>query len=124
MGQNKAVLVVDDDQDFRELLAEQLRLEGWTAFVAASAEDAVGLARTTAIDFVVTDVLLPRGTGMALEQTFKADPVLADVSFVFMSGWAPHLEQVGRDRALSKPFDIADLCALLAQPGFKSRVRT
>ena len=113
MGPSKAVLIVDDDQDFGELLAEQLRLEGWTVFVALRAQDAVSTARRMRVDVVLTDVVLPPGTGMALEQTFKADPLLAAVPFVFMSGWAPHLEAVGRDRAVLKPFEISDLCGVL-----------
>ena len=118
MGQGKTVLIVEDHQDLRELLAETLRLEGWATIIAADAEDAVRLAKmattTATIHVVLTDVLLPPTSGVALERTFKADPVLAHIPFVFMSGFEPHLHEVGRERSLLKPFETTELCALLA----------
>jgi len=119
MGQGKTVLIVEDHPDLRELLAETLRLEGWATIIAAGVEDAIRVARaatqtTTPIHVVLTDVLLPPTSGAALERTFKADPVLAHIPFVFMSGFEPHLHEVGRERSLLKPFETTELCALLA----------
>jgi len=110
----KTVLIVEDHPDLRELISDTLRLEGWATVVAGGAEDAVRVARSVSVNVVLTDVLLPRTSGVALEQSFKADPVLAHIPFVFMSGFEPHLEQVGRERSLLKPFATTELCAMLA----------
>ncbi len=109
----KTVLVVEDHADLRELISETLRLEGWSTVVASGADDAVRLARSVTVSVVLTDVLLPPTSGVALERSFKADPVLAHIPFVFMSGFEAHLDEVGRERSLLKPFETTELCELL-----------
>ena len=81
---NTTVLVVEGYRDCRELLAETLRLEGWAAFTAANAEEAVCVARSVTLHVVLTDVVLPRTSGLAVEQSLKADPALSHIPFIFM----------------------------------------
>ena len=114
MGGPKTVLIVEDHPDVRELLAETLRVEGWTTFTADSTENAIQVAKSVKVHVVLTDILLPPSSGVALEKRFKADPTLAHIPFVFMSGFAPHLDEVGPERSLLKPFETADLCEILA----------
>jgi DNA-binding response OmpR family regulator len=114
MSSHATVLIVDDDSDFGELLAESLRFEGWTALLAAGFDEALRVARSAAIDVVLADVLLAGGSGTALEDAFRAESRLADIPFVFMTGGTLNLDRGGRERTLLKPFEITDACALLA----------
>ncbi|HXJ22011.1 MAG TPA: response regulator [Polyangia bacterium] len=113
MGPAKTVLIVEDHEDFRELLAETLRLEGWTTVTASDSDDAVRVARTTKVHVVVADIRIPPTSGPALERTFRADPSLTTIPFVFMTGWAPHLDEVGHHRGFLKPFEVSELCKRL-----------
>lgn len=124
MGERKTVLIVEDHEDFREVLSETLRMEGWATVLAKNAEEAIQAAKRAVVHVVLTDVILPSISGIALEQAFYGDPALADIPFVFMTGFAPHLDEVGRHRALMKPFQMTDLCALLRTYANHSRSRT
>jgi CheY-like chemotaxis protein len=110
----KTVLIVEDHEDFRESLAELLRLEGWATLLAASAEQAIEVARAGRVHVVLTDIVLGRTSGTMLERAFRSDPALEHIPFIFMTGSAPHLEQIGRHRGLLKPFPMENLCAMLA----------
>ena len=103
------MLVVEDHDDFRESLLDLLRLEGWTAVGARSADDAVTIARRQPIDIVLTDLILPGTDGLALERLLRSEAAFADIPFVFMSGYAPHRDAAGEERFLLKPFSVEQL---------------
>jgi CheY-like chemotaxis protein len=108
------VLIVEDEEDFRLTLADILRLDGWTAFVAASVDEALELAQRVAIDIVLCDVMLPGKRGPELKRAFASEAALQAIPFVFMTGHTPHAEQLAPAPVLMKPFAIEALAALLA----------
>ena len=57
------VLVVDDDFDFLRTLSDTLTDEGWKVLVGVSASAALRAARSCRVDVVLTDVVMPFGTG-------------------------------------------------------------
>lgn len=63
---NFQILIVDDEPLIRKSLYEILRIEGYTAQMAASAEDALKIIDRGGIDIVVTDMQLPNLTGIEL----------------------------------------------------------
>jgi CheY-like chemotaxis protein len=111
------VLVVEDDDDNRELLAEFLRLEGHVVEAVADAEAALQLASTRSFDAVVADVGLPRMDGLELARLLRSrTPGLAVVA-VSGYGDGPELvEARGRwvDAVVVKPADPARLLAAIA----------
>jgi len=108
------VLIVEDQEDFRLTLAEILRLDGWRAFVAGSVDEALAVAQRGGIDVVLCDVILPSKRGPELQRAFAVDPALVDIPFVFMTGHAPHAEQLAPTPVLLKPFVIDRLVETLA----------
>ena len=78
---SRAVLIVDDEPSTAGLLAEILSLRGYTTSAVGSAEECTRLLETEVIDLVITDVMLPGQSGIALcEQLRLAHPeVLAIV---------------------------------------------
>ena len=68
------VLIVEDQEDFRLTLAEILRLDGWTALVAASVDEALDVAHRGGIDIVLCDVILPRKRGPELQRRSRRTP--------------------------------------------------
>ncbi len=63
---NFRILVVDDEPLIRESLYEILRIEGYNVQMASNAEDALIVLQKDGIDVVVTDLKLPKMSGLDL----------------------------------------------------------
>ena len=86
-GAGQTILVVEDDAEIRSLLSEFLEGLGYRAVTAAEAEEArARLADTPGIDLVLSDVVLPGGTGGA---AFAAEVASAHpgLRLILMSGY-------------------------------------
>jgi len=109
------VLVADDEDDIRALVALAVRKAGCT--VVGSVADgtaALGLARTGLPDLAVLDVSMPGATGLEVCAALRADPATAGIRILLLSAGAS-LEDVaaglaaGADAYLAKPFQISGL---------------
>ncbi len=111
------VLVVDDDDDVREIT--QLSLEavaGWRVRAARSGAHALELLREELPEAVLLDVMMPGMDGPATFRAMQADPALSEVPVVFLTAKM----QVGTPQpwdgldvagVISKPFDPMSLAA-------------
>jgi signal transduction histidine kinase/CheY-like chemotaxis protein len=107
------VLVVDDEEDLRLVLRRMLEQLGWTVLEAATASSAVALAAQVGhLDLLLTDIRLPgmRGPDLAAKLR-RRQP---DLPCIYMSGFN---DAPVDGPLLSKPFDMAELKALLEQLG-------
>jgi PAS domain S-box-containing protein len=108
----RTVLVVEDDEDIAQLIALQLRREGFEVFTTAYGEEAVSLAQTESIDLVTLDMMLPDITGMEVLHQLKADPETADIPVIIVSVLLPEqtgdVEQ-GAVEHITKPFAFEKL---------------
>jgi len=111
------VLIVEDDADLLEMLADALRLEGvGDTFRAHSLEEArQALASGFRPEAVILDLHLPDERGERLLDTLRLDPAYADVRVIALSGdWvALALLRGAVDRALLKPTSIAGVVRAL-----------
>jgi CheY-like chemotaxis protein len=80
------VLLVEDDDDNRELMAEVLATGGCEVLAAASGQDGLRMLSEHSIDVVVTDVGMP-GMG-GLEMARAAKEIAPAVPVVVVTGWA------------------------------------
>lgn len=103
------VLVADDDEAVRSLVARVLRAAGYQVTLAVDGQDALErLAAAPDVAVVVTDLMMPRLTGQALVERLRAQPKLPEV--VVMTGYAPgDLRRLQEVQHLTKPFTPADL---------------
>lgn len=76
------VLVVDDSQEIRELLATALARAGHRALCASNADEALATARNHKIDLALVDIALPGTSGLELTATLKRDRPLLPVIVV------------------------------------------
>ena len=104
----ETVLLVEDDQAVRRLTAELLRRGGYSVLTASGPEDALRLASNgRQIDLLLTDVIMPGGSGRALAETLRGfKPHLA---VLYMSGYTDEViafEDVNEPGVafLQKPF--------------------
>src|SRR5512138_473447 len=102
------VLLVEDDDDNRELMAEVLASSGCEVLSAASGQDGLKALSENAVDVVVTDVGMPGMGGLEMAKAAKA--IAPRVPVVVVTGWAER-EDIARargkdvDAVLIKPVD-------------------
>jgi two-component system cell cycle sensor histidine kinase/response regulator CckA len=110
----RVILIVDDEQDVRDLVREILRTANFTPLTARDGEEALALIRELEgrIDLVLTDVMMPLLDGPTLARRLAADwPALPTL---FMTGYpADTLAALGflplDAPRIEKPFRIRDL---------------
>jgi signal transduction histidine kinase len=113
-GGGERILVVDDEQVVRELLAQMLRREGYEVQVAASASAARALAGPW--DLLLTDVVMPDTDGVSLSRQIDARHVL------FISGYDQEALVTGDAYFLQKPFSRDELTRVVRSLFDGSRV--
>jgi CheY-like chemotaxis protein len=102
------VLLVEDDDDNRELMAEVLASMGWQVVAAASGQEALKALAEGPVDVVVSDVGMPGMGGIELAKAAKA--VAPTVPIVIVTGWAEREDIASArgkhvDAVLIKPVD-------------------
>jgi CheY-like chemotaxis protein len=103
-------LFVEDHDHIREQLAWMLRQEGLDLVVCATGEEAEAEFKRDTFDIVVTDISLPKMSGVDLARRVLADA--PETWIVFATGYpmSDALEQFGPNvRSLTKPFEVEDL---------------
>jgi len=108
------ILVVDDEQPLRDLLADVLELDGHRVIVAGNGREALAIARRDRPDLVVSDVMMPLLNGVRLCQQLKADPSTASVPVILMSSVGRRfVNGSGADAFVKKPFDLDEVEAIV-----------
>lgn len=109
----KTLLVVEDDQEVREVEAEFLCQQGYNVLQAGNASEALRMAAATpTIDLLITDLLMPGADGLELTRRFHA--VHPTTPVLVVSGSWPVLrtlseEALDRLGFLAKPFQFNEL---------------
>jgi CheY-like chemotaxis protein/serine phosphatase RsbU (regulator of sigma subunit) len=112
------ILVVDDSEANRYLLASWLRRDGHAVIEAATGREA--LDRLTGIDLVVLDVRLPDLSGIEVCERIKSDPVTAAIPVLQISAVDIDVSdrarglQLGADAYLAEPLDPEEFLATVA----------
>jgi len=112
------VLIVDDNAELRGFL--NMRLRGsYRVLEANDGEEGLATARAELPDIVVTDVMMPRMTGLELVAALKADPETNFIPILMLSARSGRRDTVagleqGADDYLAKPFDSAELATRVA----------
>jgi signal transduction histidine kinase/DNA-binding response OmpR family regulator len=120
------VLVVDDEEEVRQLLARALRVNGFRVETAGSGTEALEKARLEPPDLLLLDLWLPDMPGWDVMQRLKAIPECAAVPVVVLTAHSgpeevKEGERLGVDGFLAKPVDMTRILdkikTLLAEPG-------
>lgn len=120
------LLVVDDEESVRRVVAELLEAEGYFTESAASAHEALDILRTQPFDLVLTDIKMNGRDGLwLLEQVHRNHP---DASVVLMTGFgqvdtAVRALKHGAEDYLTKPIRIHELSASIERALQSRRLR-
>jgi DNA-binding response OmpR family regulator len=114
MAQRKTLLIVDDDQDLRGAIAEQLREEGFETVEAPTAGDGVRLASECKPDLILLDVDLPDMDGREACRRIRQNGVAAPVIMLTAASGDDDTVQgleAGANDYVTKPYKFAVLLA-------------
>jgi CheY-like chemotaxis protein len=112
-------LLIDDDQDFREVFSSVLEELGFTVLEADNGMTGLGLAKRTAPDVVLVDQRMPRMTGIEVAMQIRAAGIGSPIILVTAATSIPVCEGLtGSLVWVRKPFSVSTLQEILAMVGF------
>lgn len=122
--QSATVLVIDDNDDAREMLAQVLSLSGYRVVQAASGTQGVRMAAEHAPDVAVVDIGLPDISGYEVARQLRALPGAAQTRLVALTGYGQDSDRrkaldSGFDAHMTKPADIDELIRVIAAAGVR-----
>jgi FixJ family two-component response regulator len=107
-GNNKAVAIVDDDEEVRVALGGLLKSAGLTARAFESAEEFIESGQQFQVACLITDIRMPGMSGLELQAKLNAEACRIPIIFITAHGDAKMRMQALRAGAvefLAKPFD-------------------
>ncbi len=115
VGRERRVMVVEDDEDIRELVVQVISDLGFESVGFADGSAALAaLRRPGALPSVILlDLEMPGMTGWEFRREQLADPLLAGIPVVVASGANP--ASIEANAYLAKPYGTAELCQVLAR---------
>ncbi len=110
----KKILIIEDNQDVRENLAEILELSGYTALTAENGKVGAAKAQTDLPDLILCDIMMPELDGYGVLHILSRQATTADIPFIFLTAKAEKEDfrrgmALGADDYIVKPFDDAVL---------------
>ena len=85
---SETILIVEDEASLRALLADYVRESGYRVLEAASVQEAIATAKGQKLDLLVTDIVMPGGSGQILATALST--LYPDLGIIFMSGYADY----------------------------------
>ena len=122
------VLVVDDNEANRDLLARRVRRQGHRVTVAEDGERALELMQQEPFDLVLLDIMMPKMNGYQVLEHLKADPNLRHIPVIVISALddinsVVECIELGAEDYLTKPFNAVLLAARISNSLEKKRLR-
>lgn len=111
-----SLLLVDDDEAFRRVLARALERRGFTVATAANVSEALGIAQAHPPEYAVVDLKMPGDSGLVLiEKLIELDPNTRIVMLTGYASIATAIEAIklGATHYLAKPVDADQVVAAL-----------
>lgn len=116
------ILLIDDNQDFREAVTTRLTAEGFEVHAVGSGREGLATIAAQPCDLVLLDMLMPEQDGIATYQQLRANPVTRQVPVILLTAVAVEgywealpYETDGPAFLLGKPYDYQLLVARIHQ---------
>ena len=112
----KKVLIVDDEKDIVELIAYNLKKEGFAADSAPDGETALAKIKKGNYGLVILDLMLPGLQGIELCRILRNDPATSSLPVIMLTAKGEEVDKVvglemGADDYITKPFSPRELVA-------------
>ena len=100
-----SILLIEDDDLFRDALANALIERGYTVMQARDGDEGLRIFRVEPADLVLTDIVMPNKEGIATVEELRRDH--PNLGIIAMS--------LGANRTLRKPFDLPTLLTAIEE---------
>ena len=105
----KIILVIEDEKDLAELLAFNLKNEGYQPIIALDGISGLQTARKCSPDLVLLDLMLPGMLGIDVCKALRRDPKTAAIPVIILTAKSEEIDQavgfeIGADDYIAKPF--------------------
>lgn len=110
----KRILVIEDNLEIRENLAEILELDGYEVMTADDGFDGASKAQKMLPDLILCDIMMPNLDGYGVLHILSRNPETLPIPFIFLTAKAEKADvrrgmSLGADDYIVKPFDETDL---------------
>ena len=115
-GDRPVVLVADDDDDIRDLVAFRLDRAGYEVLRAGDGQQALDLAKEHIPDLAVLDVMMPKLTGYDVTRELRANAATSRIPVILLTARVQEADvargfEAGADDYVKKPFSPQELKA-------------
>jgi CRP-like cAMP-binding protein/CheY-like chemotaxis protein len=123
MVKARKILVIEDNQDIRENIAEILELSDYKFFTAVDGKDGLAKAQDIVPDLIICDIMMPVLDGYGVLHNLQKNTSLQNIPFIFLTAksertdWRKGME-LGADDFITKPFTEIELLSAI-----ESRIR-
>jgi CheY-like chemotaxis protein len=116
----RRVLVVDDDEVIRRLIAVNLTLEGFDVATAVDGQDCLEKATAIAPDVITLDLMMPRLDGWETARRLRKCPDTSHIKVVLITARVEEGNQIQHryahaDAYLTKPFDVGEMIRVIRE---------
>jgi DNA-binding response OmpR family regulator len=113
---NRTVLVVEDEQNIRDLVCLHLELEGYDCFPVGDGREAMTLASEKPYDLIILDLMLPGVDGVTITRAIRRHGPNRSAPILMLTARREESDKVmgldsGADDYLTKPFGVRELIA-------------
>ena len=126
LPEKERILVVDDSLATLEVIQRNLAAQGYQVFTAPGVAEAIEILNATALDLVITDLKMPKVSGLDLvrhvRENFKDTEVMMITGYPSVEG-AVEAIKTGAEEFLPKPFTDAELLSAVGRVLDKAKVR-
>ena len=104
----KSILIVDDEEDIRDLLSYNLEKSGFNVDVASNGMECLSKIKSNKPDLILLDVMMPEMDGLEVCEQIKSESTNADVLICFLTARGEDYSQIaalesGGDDYVTKP---------------------
>jgi DNA-binding response OmpR family regulator len=113
MENQKTILVIDDEENIRELMRAILENAGYTILDAADGDVGIEIARSNRVDLIITDLIMPGKEGIetitALRREHPHLKIIAISGAIDSATYLHMADHLGADETIGKPFQPNEL---------------
>lgn len=110
----QTILIVEDEEDIRQLLTFNLQREGFATLESGDGKQGLEKARSHKPDLILLDVMLPGMDGFQVCRELERDPVTACIPIIMLTARGEEVDRIvglelGADDYVVKPFSVREL---------------
>lgn len=110
----QTILIIEDEQDIRELLVYNLQKDGYATLASGDGKDGLDIARSKLPDLILLDLMLPGLDGLSVCKELERRQNTANIPIIMLTAKGEEMDRVvglelGADDYMVKPFSVREL---------------